>query len=284
MKEENKNIEESSIFERKSYIEKGIIGICILGFLIVGAYYIWGDQFKISNKIFTEYGPLDYDSTYLNPDSLKSIDSLHKKSSHNDSSIFNQDSIADFSKIERKDTLISENLDTTLEEKMNLFHVNTNYEKISNLSAFKDREGKDDKADTDLFSDLLLPNEVDRSAIAEVFESNSLSYLDILKVLSIAGQDVLIAKDNTTCQTILNALAESEAVKDIYILDRKGNINYTTHTLNVNSSVMSIMEEIRIKEQSIKISFKGDLTVISMPIYHTYGHIGTAVLLLFNNR
>ena len=78
-------------------------------------------------------------------------------------------------------------------ESNNIFKINTSFAKIEERLLLKKKKSEINKEEnTDLFSELLLSDGSDKTVVDQIFSENGVSYQDILKLIAIAGQDILI--------------------------------------------------------------------------------------------
>jgi hypothetical protein len=94
----------------------------------------------------------------------------------------------------------------------------------------------------------------------------------------IGGQDILTGKGGAKSEMILCAKSESDNIFDIYIVERKGNLAYVKPKPKVNASVHRLLAELSLDVNHVKVTELVGHFHISLPIYHTYGKVGIAVL------
>ena len=132
-----------------------------------------------------------------------------------------------------------------------------------------------------MFEALLLPAEKDEEfeKFYENYRNQSiLSAQSILKVLAITGRSILLENSDADDQMIMQVLTESEQVNGIFIIDSKGKVTYSTNRKYLNMPIVTIMPEIDLTKIKMDWYQKEGENIVSIPIFHTYGKIGTAVL------
>ena len=81
-----------------------------------------------------------------------------------------------------------------------------------------------------------------------------------------------------TSEMIIDAIAESGNISYINIVDRKGNVTYTTHKTKINTSIHRLMGKLSLDLDHVKVNELDGHFHISLPLYQTYGKVGIAVL------
>ncbi|MDF1698986.1 MAG: hypothetical protein P1U56_24250 [Saprospiraceae bacterium] len=235
--------------------------VCFIG------YIIYKGKAPSFDGVFTQYNALPYDSIYVDKDSLPS---LQKDTLLNDSDSLG---ISNSS----LHTPLNSPTDTIIEkEKESIFHVNTSYDKIldTRLSEEKLNMVTQHQADSELFAELLLPEKEKLVEIEKAFNNNTIPYGSKLRLLTIAGQDILLKENNTLSQMIIDALADANTIGVIHVLDRKNNIVYSSHKTLANSTLLASLNDLDFESKSIELITVDGHTWISIPIYYTYGKIG----------
>jgi hypothetical protein len=254
------------------YKSTWFITICTLIIVITG-YWIF-NQINESKKVFTQYEAIKNDS--INAEGLRTKnDSLNQSIIQNDTTAVKV--------INTKDGKINQTKDTnSIVEKESIFKVNTSYDKIVAEPLPLPLGERNPGSTGDLFEKLLLPEKASKDfedsfnqyALEKIVTSKS-----ILKVLSIAGKAILLDENTSENQTILEAITESENIQGILIADRKGRVIYATNRKYVNGSISNILPKIVLDSDKLFWYKEDNQTIASLPLFHTYGKIGLAILI-----
>lgn len=223
---------------------------------------VFGDDFFSSSKIFTQYNPTPLDSI------RQSVDST----------------VTEEDKTRLTKVIESEPVAEQPEQHIDsintgIFSVNTTYDKIVSRS-IPDRQNT--PVQEGLFEKMLLPQEMNPEFenFYETYRNeNILSSQSMLKVLAIAGRSILLEHNDADDQLLMQVLTESEKVNGILIVNTEGSVVYATNRKYLNASLTSIMPEIDISKIVISWYQKADENIVYIPVFHTYGKIGTAVLI-----
>jgi hypothetical protein len=290
----NKPLKTSKEEIKKSDMFKKIrIGFILLVLAVIVGYFLWGDEYMFNtDKIFTKYKSLDTDSLYFsNEDStgITSMDSINETLTDTadgdyiivDTLVADNDSI-----IEPKENLKVEEVEPEEDSKSpsisssDIFKVNTNYGDIVDTltDEEKELESKKDHLDNDMFMQLLIPTKEKKEAVTKVLTTNDMSYKSILKLLSLLGQDIIINNNNQLSQSMINAIAESDNISNIHIINQKKDVIYHTYEFKAKTFMESILKNLNMDANSIQIIEKEDHSYLSMPIFCSYGRIGFVVL------
>ena len=268
---------------RKSSIgKKLIIFIALLATIVVIVYYAFDGNIPYTKGLFTTYNPLspepETDNNYPLEDSLL-VSTKESWASMTDT-IVSDTVISDIADntVAPEDTLSDIEIDSS-SATANPFKVNTSYEKITNLPAIEDEKESVGKAD-DLFSELLLPSGEDKIAIGQVFDQGTISYQSVLKLVVIAGQSILLEDYIKTSEEMIDIIAESDNISEIYIIDRKGNVAYTTQKPIAYKSIGKVVDDLNLDVRTVKVHQVDNKFIISIPIFHTFGKIGLAILFI----
>ncbi len=286
MKENNDINPETSAEKKKTSWWTWLALIIIFG---VGGYFGFQQLGILStNKIFTEYPPISND-TLLDTSPQDSIlennvlgDSTQVALEDSTEIAFSQDTVVE-------NTPQYETPQPVETSTVDLFKVNTSYGKIDSATAKAaakvevgtNEDSKFKTNSTGLFEELLMPENVDANfekAFAEYSQIPIVSSKSILKLLSIIGKQILVGKNTDDVQDIIQILMESDNVVGILIVDRKGKIIYTTNQKQINAAIQNIMPKVDIKSNNLSWYQEVDKTVAAVPLFHTYGKIGVAVL------
>jgi hypothetical protein len=136
-------------------------------------------------------------------------------------------------------------------------------------------------SDAGLFEELLLPDALTKSSASEFkkyYRKDIVSSRAVLKLMAISGKRLLIGQDTQDDENILEALIDSEHVVAILIVDRKGKVAYSTNRKQTNASLKQLMPKVDLNSETMNWYQEGNFQISSVPMYHTYGKIGTAVL------
>jgi len=249
-----------------------ILAICLVG------YFLFMGKFPNLRGVFTTYDKLSYDSIPDNNDTSSMINSTRREDtldvlSIKRDSLESKEIVLKTENQTKKDTSVSKSNES-------IFHVNTSYEKIpdAQLSAEKKNMVPQHQVDSELFSELILTNEEEKNTLSKAFSDNNISYESILKLLTIAGQDILLKDKNHISQTIIDTFGDSDKISVIYIVDRKGNISYSSHKTLANSAILSSLKNINLESNILEISEINGYTWVSIPIFYTYGKIGNVLI------
>lgn len=243
-----------------------IILICVLGYF--GIKQI--SKASSSKSIFTQYDPLYTDSTDL---ALDSITDESGKIGLNDSIQVDTSILTRNPNQANKDSL-----------EIDLFSVNTSYENIkSGYDAdIADITTNSVMPESGLFEELLLPENLRGSnnpAFRTFYEKNILSPKSILRLLPIAGKNILINNNSTDDEAILDLLTESESVVAILVINRKGIVIYSTNRKQLNRPIKALMPRIETSKTTLSWHQENNHNIVSLPLFHTYGKIGAVVLI-----
>ncbi len=247
-----------------------VIIICILCYLGIRQIS------NISSKsIFTQYDPLYADSIDLSLDSVK-MDSVN----HDSIKIDWKDST------NKKDSILLNNPDQPKNDSLDidLFSVNTSYERIKSDYGDDLDDGTYNSVlpEGGLFEELLLPESLRGSnnpIFNTFYEQNILAPKSILKLLPIAGKNILIKNNSADDEAILDLLTESESVVAILVVNRKGTVVYSTNRKQLNRSIGALLPQIAISETTLSWQQVKNSNIVSLPLFHTYGKIGTVILI-----
>lgn len=294
--DENKELEEHVTPEpekKKSWFASSLGILFLLTLVGVGGYYGYQKIVKgFSTKgMFTKYKPIVTDTLTLPTDTTSSVeenldDSVNSILSTQDSIDFinenfgSADSTVD-------SVMVVENPNPPIEEEdsnlSDLFKVNTTYDEIDDDIVLDTLEVVDNNILTSdgLFEELLLSEEMDKALVTsfDKFANQKIvSSKGVLKLLAIAGKQVLLGKDTEDVKAILGILIEAEEVKGVMIADRKGKIVYATNQKYVNFPLRKIIPQVDVNMDNLSWIENGEERIVAMPLYHTYGKIGYAIL------
>ena len=261
--EENINKETDPVPSSKNFWQRNkrliLMAAAAVIFLVL---LVFGNDFFNSKRIFTQYDGISQDSI------IRRVDST---ASDPDETVMTDATEGDYNEAKP-----DEPADTT---SSGIFSVNTTYDKIvetavPNKQITVDPEG--------LFEKLLMPEEKDQE-----FENfyntyrnqNILSSESILKLLAITGRSILLEHNDADDQLLMQVLTESEKVNGIIIVDDGGKVIYATNRKYLNTLLVTTIPEIDLTKLKISWYQKGDENIVAIPVFHTYGKIGTAILI-----
>ncbi len=236
--------------QRSIYIASAVVVFLLL--------LIFGKDFFRSEKFFTQYHKLSHDAA----DSL----GAHRE----------ENKMVDSTGRLIEPSIIENPKDST---NAGIFSVNTHYDKITKTTIPNKLSGVEPEG---LFEKLLVPE--DENQEFENFyktyrHQNILSSESLLKVLAITGRSILIEHNDADDQLLMQVLTESEKVNGIIIANEMGHVVYATNRKYLNTLIASILPEIDLTKLKISWYQKGNENIVTIPIFHTYGKIGTAVLI-----
>ena len=240
-----------------------VVVIVILSSII--GYVVYTGKMPNIRSAFTTYKPIPYDSISsplgTSPSGL---------STENDTRTPYQQSPSS----------ANQEKDTTANKKRGLFQLNTSYDKIPNAQLKEENKNRVSRhqKESKLFSDLILVNPEDKELVEYAFIDNKVPYQSLLKLLSVAGHDILLKDDNLLSQMIIDGIGDSDQINVIHVLDRKNNIVYSSHETMANSSLLSTVKEINFETDNLEIQKQNGFTWISIPIFHTYGKVGHVII------
>ena len=296
IEQENNNIEHPK--KKTHWSLKMILVTVIVSVIGAVVYYVGKDKLPSIDGVFTTYNPLPFDTTGLGLPDTFMINNTDPELTKTDTATGLEKEVkdtsyrtvgpADSTSYIEADTM-KMNLDVAILDTTNLsgepesnsiFKVNTSFEKIADLPNLRNEDSveNEEKERIDLFSELLLYDVSDKTVVDQIFSKNGISYQSILKLVSIAGQDIVIGNGSTISELMLDAIAESDNILEIYIIDRKGNLIYTTHKPKINTSIHKLLAMLYLDVNRVKVTELDGHFHISLPLYHTYGKIGIAVL------
>jgi hypothetical protein len=257
--QENKNL----LTSLPSWIKNPfvIIGAAIV--LIVVIYFLL-PYFKSLKSPFTQYKPLPIDSTYIKLDTSSEIKPA-------DSISVEMDSI-------QEDGGDEEDLVPVDSSSIaNLFKLNTDYQELDPNEQLN--RGIEENPD-DLFSQLILvdlePTEIQK---LNSFELN-FGIKSILQMLSATGVEFLSGVKTKYHLDIIEAIEQSENIQGLLIANRGEKVTYSTNKKFQNQYLFEVFPGMSLTDEKLIIQDIDNLQLISMPIHHQYGKIGTILLIL----
>lgn len=271
MEENNKNKPLFKLITEKDwYKSTWFITACVLIVIIV-AYWAFS-RINESKKVFTQYDPID---------STRTKD-LPAENSLLDTSLVKVDSISlEDPNPPGKNLPPATDTNANAKEK-SIFKVNTTYDKIVAEPAPNPIGKAAPGLSGDLFEELLLPEnpqaDTERS-FNEYAQEKMVNAKSVLKLLSIIGEAILLDDNTSENQAILEAITESEHILGILIVDRKGRVVYATNRKYVNGSISNILPKVALDSDKLSWFQEENQTVASLPLFHTYGKIGLAILI-----
>ena len=240
------------------------------------AYYKLGFT---DRKIFTEYKPIRYKDTIaldtlVNATENQLVDTVVAHSP--DTSV-----IAAVQVDEPPGT--SEVNDSTASPSIgNLFKVNTEYDEISiddqtNLAGYQDTALNTDA----LFEELLLSGsevQKNKAAFAKYARKKMVPTHSVFKLLAIVGKRILSGKGSSEDQEILEVLMAADQIQDVLLVDRQGRVVYATNQKHRNAQIKQLIPQLDLDLNSLTWFENDNRIVTAIPVFHTYGKIGTSIL------
>lgn len=111
------------------------------------------------------------------------------------------------------------------------------------------------------------------------FKNKLISSKVTLKILAIIGKDVLLNGNSADARDIFESIVEEEKVLGLLLSDQNGKIIYASNAKFLQENIKNILPELNINEPTVAWIVGEGRMATSMNIYHTYGKIGTIVLL-----
>jgi hypothetical protein len=262
MKEDN-NIKKPGFFDNKDwYKDKIVIGIAVLIFVIL--FYFFFDFMRTSYLKKKEPEML---TNTLN-DSLvvdNALDSTELQSTP-DTVMQQLSESNDTSNIASPDT--------------NLFKFHTSYDKID-PSEYATKMDENGNTTYDLFDELMLNSEDNSNAQSiDIVKngSNVLALKTTLKILSISAKNLLLNDNIEDNREIVLALAESDQIALILIVNKNGKILYATDQKLLNKPLIASYPNLDLSQEGVWCMEIEESKICVLPIYHTFGKIGFMVI------
>lgn len=115
------------------------------------------------------------------------------------------------------------------------------------------------------------------------FRGNQIFSLETsLKLLSMAGLNILTNKETDADHTILSLIKDQKNLSNFYVIDKEGVIYYDAKTNMLYAKISDITSSVVLSANNLDINEASGLTVLSYPIYHSFGKIGFIVLMMKN--
>ena len=265
-----------------------IIGLCLVLITTFIMLQFYG-KLPPSKNVFTQYGPIEYDSTGRSPTIFSHLDIFSDSFDEvNFDSLFAPATIE-----EKRDTLSTEPMaidssQLRVDETLNPGDTNATakvaqgaYLQLQQLleASDKARTIKDEVTGQNVFNELMISSPQHEQRLKELFAAETSSYASVLKIITLVGQQIILDEDDQFPRSILDVLAESQNIASIYILDRKCRTVYVdkSKTKPISFADLNIAcpsnQEIELLELHAK-------RFIVLPIYFTYGRIGAAVVVM----
>lgn len=131
----------------------------------------------------------------------------------------------------------------------------------------------------DLFDELLLSSENNSNLKKDLnSKQDLLSRKSMLKIISICSKNILLNTNAYDNEEILLTLGDSDSIFGILISDRNGKVIFSTDKKYTNRSIEKIYPEFKIENQEIECLISKNMSVCRIPIFHTYGKIGNAII------
>jgi len=231
--------------------------------VIVVILYLLMPYLSTLKSPFTQYKPLPIDSTYLK------LDTSSKKNPV-DSIIVQKDSIQPIQDNE-------EEVPTDSSSIANLFRLNTDYHE---LDPNEQLNRTAEEAPEDLFSQLILAD-LDPSQIEQLQNIDFKFHIkSVLQMLSATAVEILSGIQSKYHLDIIEAIEQVTIVQGVIISNRSEKVIYATNKKFKNQHLFEIFPGLTLNSDQLITQEIDDLQLISMPVHHQYGKIGTIVLFL----
>lgn len=126
----------------------------------------------------------------------------------------------------------------------------------------------------DLFNQLI---QVNQSKYSAFYKKDILTYKTLFKLAAITGKTTLLEGRMQTIE-LFEALVEEKEIAEILVCNRQGKIIYTSNSKFKQRIIQSVLPGIRMEQDFLEHFEVGDKWLTTIPIYHTYGRIGTVVV------
>ena len=261
------------------------IAIVIVVSTVVGMKGKWPSR----SDIFTEYVPMKFDSlgNAIETPALSDADSLNQDSDtmsrgyenvSNTKVISSSDKSRGNAETIRPDSSAINNADT---QHISLTKFNTSYKKIDiQTEVSRDDKVLDFETSNRLFRTLLISSPEDEQKLVDIFAGETLSHVAIMKAISLAGQSIILNQNNVLATELLDVFVSSDNISSIYILDGNREIQGSSPLNNSTASTLNSIKSSDLDSQKIEIINTNNVKIICLPIFHTYGRIGTAVVVV----
>jgi hypothetical protein len=166
-------------------------------------------------------------------------------------------------------------VDTMPAHPKSIFTVNKTFDSIG-VTASKPIKSKNNGSG--LFEELLLKDEINEDNYYGLLEKDIVSTKNTIKIIAIASKGILTNENYSNNEEILNTISEADQIVNISIINRKSIITFSTDKKIFSNQSMDIFEEIDLSSTSINISKQKEYTLVTFPIFHLYGRIGTVIL------
>ncbi|NNF33109.1 MAG: hypothetical protein HKN68_03325 [Saprospiraceae bacterium] len=231
--------------------------------VVIVALYFLMPFLKTMDSPFTEYDPLPIDSTYIKLDTSATKEKP-------DSLTIKPDTI-------RNDEIEEKLAPTDSTSVADLFKLNTDYQELDpNEQLDRSTEEEPD----DIFSQLVL-SKLEPSEIKTLNEiSLNVGIRSILQMLSTTAIEILTDVQTKYHLSIIEAMEMSPVVQGIIISDRSEKIQYATNKKFKSQYLFDIFPRNSLTEDKLVIQQMNNLRLISLPVHHQYGKIGTIILII----
>ncbi len=125
-------------------------------------------------------------------------------------------------------------------------------------------------------------NQADTVAAAyqQFFNQELLSSKTVLKILAITGKDVLLNGISTDAKDVFASILSEKNVSGILLCDQNGAIKYATNAKFEARNIQQIFPDFDATNPAMGWGSSETEMVTSMPIYHTFGKVGTVILVV----
>lgn len=180
------------------------------------------------------------------------------------------------------DSINTDTVDYIEQEEMDIFRVNTSYDelKFDSISALNQSQTAHS-----LFEKLLLPDDrqgIRNQSIHQYLNREIATSRSILKLIATIGKNILVDQYDRDGEEILMSLTESADITGVIITNRNGIIVSSTDRKHLNSNVRILFPNLDMEGDSLNWVETSNQVISSIPIYHTFGRIGTGVLITNN--
>lgn len=110
------------------------------------------------------------------------------------------------------------------------------------------------------------------------FNQNMITSKTVLKILAITGKEVLLGGNTEDAKEIFESIVEEQKIQSVTLCDRNGKVIYTSNAKYLNKNIKTVFPNLDLTTHSIGQG-SDNHWITGVAIYHTYGQIGTVVLI-----
>ena len=129
----------------------------------------------------------------------------------------------------------------------------------------------------------MLPEESeldDEADFATYFQKDIVSSKSVLKLISIPAKRILSGNGTADDLDLLDVLTESKNIVNILLVHRKGKVVFSATNRNlVNMPIKEVLPKVNQISTVLSWYEEDGQQIASIPLHHTYGRIGLAVLI-----